>query len=310
MRVPKGFTVVEVLVVIGIIGVLVAILVPAVQAARESARRVQCLNNLRQMGLAFHTYHSAHEKFPKGGAGEVSLTDPVIRAKWRLSWGAAILPHLGRSDLYDLIDQSQPYTHDNNHEVGKAIVNQYVCPTNSRKHPHKLVTISPGKRASFAKTDYGGNYGERGLRCFPLSNCQNKYPNDSSGGGRGTVLLGADRDVSLTDVKDGASQTILLGEAPEGLHSIWIGHKNTFDQSAPINAHINSASPWPSCQPVFKSPEGEFCDYGQEFHSYHRGGATFVYVDSSTHFLNDSIDNKALAAILSRDGREVLPNSE
>lgn len=305
MRTRPGFTLVELLVVIAIIGILVGLLLPAVQAAREAARRMQCANNIRQMGIACHTYESAMRALPKGGAGAVSLTNFSIRNRWRLSWGAALLPHIEQGPLFHRLDQAQPFIHANNEPAGGTLVTTYLCPSAPKTEMLRSNGDALNSPAVYARTDYAGNYGERGLRCFPNSNCQNHY-GDPSGGGRGTLLIGNDPEVRMRDITDGTSQTVLLGEAPEGLHSIWIGHKNVFDQSAPVSARIEASSVWQPCLPPFKSRRGDFCDFGQEFHSYHTGGANFLLADGSAHFLATTVDVKVYAALLSRSGGEVI----
>lgn len=308
MRSQNAFTLVELLVVIAIIGILVGLLLPAVQAAREAGRRSQCSNNLRQMGIAFHGYEGTFKVFPHGGAGAVSLTNSAIRGRWRLSWGAAILPYMEQAPLFAQIDQKQPYTHSNNATAGGTVVPIYLCPSGPGRdllRPNGDALSSP---KIYARTDYGGNYGERGLRCFPMTNCQNNYSDkgDTSGAGRGTLLIGSDREVRIQDILDGTSNTVLVGEAPEGIHSIWIGHKNVFDQSAPVNGRAKAGAKWLSCQPIFKSSPSSFCDYGQEFHSFHSGGAQFVMADSSVQFLAETLDVRTFAAFLSRRGGEVV----
>ena len=106
IRTARAFTLVELLVVIAIIGILVALLLPAIQTAREAARRTQCSNNLKQMGLAAHNYHDTFNCFPPG-----AITDgPCCGAKSRINWAIALLPYMEQSTLYD------DYDHDANNE--------------------------------------------------------------------------------------------------------------------------------------------------------------------------------------------------
>ncbi len=308
MRTRTAFTLVELLVVIAIIGVLVGLLLPAVQAAREAARRLLCSNNIRQMGIAMHNYESTHRVFPHGGAGSVSLTNSSTLTRNRLSWGAAILPFLEQAPLYHSINHSRPYIHPDNASAGSTVVATYLCPTTPKDELLRPNGDALNTPAIYARTDYAGNYGERSLRCFPSTNCQNNYGDAT--GGRGTLLIGLDPEVAIRDIIDGTSHTILVGEAPEGLHSIWIGHKNVFDQSAPISAKISAGSTWQPCLPPFKSRRGEFCDFGQEFHSYHTGGANFLLADGSSHFMASTVDLRVCAAMLSRRGGEVSTSFE
>ena len=125
---PAGFTLVELLVVIAIIGLLVGLLLPAVQAARQAARRLHCQNNLKQIGLGLANYESLHRLYPKGGSGAVSLTNPTILARHRVSWGTAILPFIEQTPLYDSIELSLPYIHPSNWAAGQTLVPTYLCP--------------------------------------------------------------------------------------------------------------------------------------------------------------------------------------
>lgn len=307
-RYLAAFTLVELLVVISVIGVLVGLLLPAVQSAREAARRVQCANHLKQVGLGFHSYHSSFQKFPFGGAGVASTTSVPIRKMWRPSWGTALLPYIEQSALYEKLDMDVPYLDAINHAGGAEIVATYLCPSAPKSTMLRPNGDTPSSTQMFGRTDYGGNYGERGLRCPPLQNCQNNYSDIgiTDGVGRGSLLLGKDGQLSVNAFLDGTSYTIIVGEAPEGLHSIWIGHKNLFDQSAPISSQVVPGTPWQSCASFLKSGEGNFCDFGQEFHSYHPGGSMFLMVDGSTRFVAEQLDLKTFAALLSRRGGEVV----
>ena len=303
----RGFTLIELLVVIAIISVLIALLLPAVQQAREAARRTQCRNNLKQIGLALHNYESSYGVFPKGGAGVASLGNPLMKTRWTLSWGAALLPYLDQGPLYHRINQDEIYLHPDNLTPGQTVLSVFLCPSAPKTSLLRPNGDTLNSTTLYARTDYSGNYGERGLRCYPSTNCQNNYADQggSSSGGRGVMMVGLDPPISLAHITDGTSNTLVIGEAPEGLHSIWIGHKNVFDQSAPVSAETETGSHWSSCHPVFKSREGNFCDYGQEFHSYHAGGAHFVAADGSVRFVGTSTDVRVLAALLSRAGGEV-----
>ncbi len=312
-RLPRprcGFTLIELLVVVAIVAVLIALLLPAMQQAREAARRVHCKNNLKQIGLALHGYHDTHLVFPKGGYGGLltpaTAALPSTQSLRTLSWGAAILPQLEQATVYALIDPTKWYLHADNLAAGRTVLSVYLCPSNSGAEPLQANGDQPGG-SRFARTDYGGNFGERGIRCHPSTACQNNYGSGTGAASyRGMFPLLSAPSVSIRDVTDGTTNTAFVGEAPDGLHSIWIGHKNVFDQSAPLNTKYSPATAWPGCRVAADSPNaGKTCDFGQEFHSRHPGGAQFLLVDGSARFVSQDVDFIVLAALLSRSGGEV-----
>ena len=124
MRIRRGFTLIELLVVIAIIGLLVALLLPAVQQAREAARRTQCRNNLKQLGLALHNYHDAHSTFPPG---VVDDDDNLIDAQH--SGLALLLPQLDQGPLYRAYDFHRSWRDPVNLVVGRTVVDVFRCPT-------------------------------------------------------------------------------------------------------------------------------------------------------------------------------------
>jgi prepilin-type N-terminal cleavage/methylation domain-containing protein len=277
-----AFSLVELLVVIAIVALLVGLLLPAVQRVREAAARAKCANNLKQMGLALLGHHDTHKVFPRGGYATVApdAANPIKR-----SWSASVLPWLEQDALYRNIRADLPYTDSANLAAGQTVLGVFLCPTSPRDSLLRPSADSPS--AEYARTDYGAVNGERGLRSPAAGNSPE----------RGVLIL--DRNLSLADITDGASQTILVGEAPEGIHGLWISVRNVFDQSAPVSERHNDTSPYPSCL-----IPGVFCDYGQEISSYHPGGGQAVFADGAVHFLRTEMDNAVLAALCSRAGGE------
>jgi prepilin-type N-terminal cleavage/methylation domain-containing protein/prepilin-type processing-associated H-X9-DG protein len=261
----NAFTLVELLVVVAIIGTLVALLLPAVQAARESARRTACTNHLHQIGIALHAFHNTKGTFPKGGAGAKAA---------ELSWGSQLLPWIEEQPLADILHSDEPYTSTGNLDAGSTLVAAFQCPSVPEVQSLRASADLPSSSTHrYARTSYGGVQGERGLRAANATNNPE----------RGTMIF--TRAIAIKDITDGTSNTALVGEAPEGIHGIWIGVRNLFDQSAPINTTDNA---------------GSFVDFGQELTSHHPGGANVLMVDSSVQFASESIDNLALAAMFSR----------
>ncbi|MCE9555507.1 MAG: DUF1559 domain-containing protein [Planctomycetes bacterium] len=268
-----AFTLIELLVVIAIIGVLISLLLPAVQSARESARRVQCMNNLRQIGLALTAYHDAYGAFPRGGWPATSAN---------LSWSASILPHLEGSNIYKLLNPAAPYTDPTNLAAGRTVLPNFLCPTApSGRTLKKSADLASSSPHEYARTHYGAVNGERGLRAPSATNTPE----------RGAMIF--ERNISLGEIIDGTTQTILIAEAPEGIHSLWISVRNVYDQSGLINA------------PATYSPQNVFFDYGQEMSSYHPGGASALFADGGVRFLLETTDAQTLAALCSRAGGEV-----
>ncbi len=267
---PPGFTLIELLVVIAIIGVLVALLLPAVQAAREAARRISCFNNLKQIGVALHGYHDTARAFPAGGW--IAIFNQPATQNMNIGWSAVILPWLEQKPLYDSLNLSFPYNHAVNSTAGYTVLNTYLCPSEPRK---SLWNRAPGDTFDFADNDYGGMYGERGLSARTVTN---NPP-------RGAMIF--NQSLSLAEILDGSSSTIQIGEAPEAINAMWPSGHNLFDQSAAINAR----------------PKIEF---GEELTSQHPGGANALFADGSVHFLRETLDRRVLAALCTRNGAEIV----
>lgn len=288
----RAFSLIELLVVIAIVAILVGLLLPAIQKVRESAARAACSNNLKQIGLTLLGYHDTFKVFPRGGYASTvvpqapTATQAAISTK--LSWAASVLPWLEQDALYRTIQADLPYTDPANLAAGQTVLTVFLCPTSPNPSSWRSSPDLPASLSNrYARTDYGAVNGERGLRSATGTNTPE----------RGVLIL--EQNLSLADITDGASQTILVGEAPEGIHSLWISVHNVFDQSAPVSERYSDTSPYPSC-----TIPGVFCDYGQEISSYHPGGAQTVFADGSVHFLRIAMDNAVLAALCSRAGGE------
>lgn len=316
----RAFTLIELLVVIAIIAILIALLLPAVQQAREAARRTQCCNNLKQIGLATHNYLDVYKVLPKAGPGLASTpTATTLAPGGKLSWGAALLPMLDQASMYNGFNVNEWYTSTTNAPIAKTNLPFFICPSNPDADKPKPDGISPLGATSttvlWGRNDYGANYGERGLRCDPSpAGSTNRPCNNTHADGtpRGPAVLGTSRCLGLHHITDGTSNTIWIGEAPRAWFGIWAGIKNMHDQSVPLNSRRGFA--WPGCEKATTAlqltylPTGvAACDIAeQEFHSLHEGGVYFLFLDGSVRFMSENIDFKTYAATLSYAGGEVV----
>ncbi len=297
-----GFTLVELLVVIAIIGILVALLLPAVQAAREAARRMQCSNNLKQIGLALHNYVDVNHILPPAilGGYDMRPSGPNLDSydDEGFGWACAILPFVEQMPLYDKVnpngDQRGPFRRwasaNPGNPVwpgGETVLAVYNCPSSA------LPDIVP------ATYDVPGNYLPGGARpqaqSFYVGYATNDYK--GCGGsciGNDGVLHKLSENINSTafrDITDGLSNTLLVGESSYVQDSgsrvqdwpVWIGGLASDEQvrmngrtSAPINC---------GCKPTrMDEAISDDCAF-----SWHPGGAFFVMSDGSVHFLSENI---------------------
>jgi prepilin-type N-terminal cleavage/methylation domain-containing protein len=293
----KGFTLVELLVVIAIIGVLIALLLPAVQAAREAARKVQCRNNLKQVGLALHNYAQQHRGFlPALGRG------PRGAQQW-FAWRAAALPFNEQQALFDAIDfTSGPYSYDN-WQVAGTVLKVHQCPStpNYPRRQSRTGRTSAGKSGPFdlAALDYAAVYGvlleedlsARGLRTLWT-------PNNFTQGPRTSFPKQFTTPVGLHECEDGLSNTALLheqGGAPTHYHGTEQRDEHTPGGWLPMETGD------------FVYTRINFCS-AHGMYSFHSGGAMLLLGDGSVHFLSETTDRRTVLAILTSAGGEPLPN--
>jgi len=206
-----AFTLVELLVVIAIIGVLVSMLLPAVQSVREAARRTVCLNNLKQIGLALQNHHSAREAFPVGGTG---WRGPWSPDETQIAWSAFLLPYIEQGNVFELIEFTEAFDSPVNAIAAEKILDVFICPSSLRGRQ-----LSDGR----GPCDYGGMFGERITG-----------PNNPP---KGLMVYG--ESYSHRDITDGSSHTIIIAEDSDFSDGQWINGRNLFDQAFAINRAPN-----------------------------------------------------------------------
>ena len=269
----RGFTLVELLVVVAIIGVLVALLLPAVQAARESSRRSQCANNLRQQGLALIGFEGEHRTLPVGCAN--CLADP----KRFHSWNSQILPWLEQASLRKQLDFTVISYQPPNIGVGGIQLDVFLCP--STLEQDVLSTTGLWKKGAF--TDYGGVYGVGGSGQDNIDEEWNKQLLKSEALG----VLVYDQAIAFKDVADGTSNTVacaeLLGRRRGECE--WVNGNNIFAQD--VESGVNDA-----------------VNTSVGIGSPHSGGAQVAFCDGHIAFLSEQMEQRALNAILTRAGEE------
>jgi prepilin-type N-terminal cleavage/methylation domain-containing protein/prepilin-type processing-associated H-X9-DG protein len=212
----RGFTLIELLVVIAIIGVLIALLLPAVQAAREAARRAQCLNNLRQLGLATMNYHDKNQVFPADGVflGPAYGPNPPAASPgwgWNASWMVSILPEVDHQPLYSAYNFNRAADEAHNHTVGFTQIATLVCPSDA---------FGQRPQPPWGSTSYHGNHGGPGvIKNWSGTIVQNftNYPQAWWGRDANLGYFG------IKSVRDGATSTALFSEKLIGIPDLYPG---------------------------------------------------------------------------------------
>ena len=296
----SGFTLVELLVVIAIIGILVAMLLPAVQAAREAARRTQCMNNFKQIGLAFHNYHDAMVCFPLGELYIHVGCEPGLTSYYGKGWGVRILPYLELVELgksYDVEFGIWGIYGPHQVELGLTRIETFQCPSDGQD---ELIGVGSNLNPYtnhpdgiyFYETNVGG-----------VADSQSPWKvNGQCPIVEGDGMLLNLKRVRIRDVVDGTSKTLLVGELTGGEQGSAQGHQwvhfNLFTTLFGING--------PDTIPGGDDFKRTATDC---FSSYHPGGCHFARADGSVHFESQDLDALVLKALTTRAGQDTIESN-
>jgi prepilin-type processing-associated H-X9-DG protein len=325
-------TLLDVLAVIAIVGVLIALLLPAIHSAREVARRIHCGNNLKQIALACHAYHDQVGSFPPGN---IAKDDGSYSGTW-WGWTSAILPGLEQRPLFDAINFAVPASDSANSTIRLTLLSSYLCPSDASSHGPRLVLWADSnysRPAIAAPTNYIACSGDT-----KTGTSFDRYSGDRSSlsgpewaawpwkvnlGCKGTFrgVVGDcsnARVVRLAQVTDGTTYTFLAGEQVISMHAFVAWPFNTWTYGStviPLNwmTYLHEGQ---------EDVDGSVCEFGDAyentphcylnwsyaigFRSRHPAGANFAMTDGSVRFVKQSIDHRVYNALGSRAGSELI----
>jgi prepilin-type N-terminal cleavage/methylation domain-containing protein len=304
----RGFTLVELLVVIAIIGILVALLLPAVQAAREAARRSQCQNNLKQIGLAILQYENTRKELP---AGHVNIPPPDERPENSFSnWAVEILPFIEESALYDQYDHDVYNAHKNNLPVLQTRLAAMICP--SDQNAESLAKAYGGTGDLYAPGSYKGVAGKRhsftaGFFDYPGEAPFLKFYREKRGALHEAGIEGFKAE-PLRKITDGLSKTMLVGEyhtiGDPKYKAFWASTYSFHNLGTTQREAWNRLPDWETCTLI---SGGLWYQCSRTFASLHAGNIIqFVFCDGTVRGITPEVDGEIYDAMATIAGEEII----
>lgn len=309
----SGFTLIELLVVIAIIAVLIALLLPAVQQAREAARRAQCKNNMRQLGLALHGFHDTFGSFPASGWTTVGAGNPAGKY---VGWRPLILPFIEQENLKKLYDVNLNWWEGTNSIAAGVTVPTFLCPSSpGRPAIMSAVAKSPRPAMTFsvpiAGTDYEVIMGVQPASVDPVKyNSTNRF-----------AIMYRNSAVRFAEVTDGTTNTIAVVECSARPVVYWNGRVQSAlsndqgiswaDSEGPFSVDgASSDGSQEGCLPVNGCDETMNRRNNNEVYSFHIGGGNFLFADGRVQFVSENLDFYTFAALSTKSAGEVVGGGE
>ncbi|NBO91856.1 MAG: DUF1559 domain-containing protein [Planctomycetia bacterium] len=331
-RQRKGFTLIELLVVIAIIAILIGLLLPAVQKVREAAARMQCSNNLKQLGIALHAFHDGQGRLPPGCSNDVAPNGNGGNG-WGSSWKVYILPYIEQDNIFRAwqMNNNSGYVNGTNMSqtvplVHRMTIKPYRCPSSTIPDFYISSNNNGAIQMMTSYTGVAGSTIDAGVAA--MTECCNGTGNIVSGGG----VLFANSQVKLTDITDGTSNTIMVAEmsdhlrdannqpipgnytaiTSQGPHGWTMGCATSASGAVNIRQFNCTTVRWSINQRGLgnSAANGSNENTGMNipFSSGHTGGAQMLFGDGGVRFLPSSTALQTIQWMASRSGGEVLPN--
>lgn len=296
----SGFSLIELLVVIAIIAVLIGLLLPAVQKVREAASRMNCENNLHQIGLALHGYHDSHESFPSGYRCQPQANPDFTSPGW--GWAALILPHVEQGNLAQQINFSLPVEHANNLAARTTIMKLFVCPSDRSTGVFTVLDKNNAPLAQAATSSYAASHGIGADLDEELDIFNGMFSRNSR--------------VRVADITDGTSNTIAIGERGAFFtQAPWAGAVSLGTTRITPGAPVNNPTAFEDAPTqalvhvsvhTLNDPNAD----PEDFFGPHIGVVILLFGDGSVRPVKAGLDLSILQALATRNGGEVVNSAD